>query len=710
LRRLQAEHRLALSSLSLARARVAELEQEHAEEGGAVVPRAALTEAQEELEALEARLARRDAQVQQMRDLLVVARFAPNEGNTNHGNSAAQLMRELGAQNGIHVAHTGSSSPPASPSAARRFAGDGTLSTADFGSSVLHVRTGSVASVSSAAGGQEQIYGTAAGSSELAAENARLTRALKARSAELAQLQLSLQKSKAALHALQENSVERSTHLELVASVDSAAKDASRAEERLVSAVAQARHFAEALQAEQHARAELQREAEEALRSQRASFESELARAQEAVSAASSAAQNTSAEGAQAQQALRAAEADKQRLEHVVTTIAAQLEQLEQTAASFDAGDDDSQQQQSRRLGDAGRTPSRLPATRGRGLFSPSRSSGGNSGAGVALLGGVFGSPLPASSPFAAAFGASSSSLGASVTSTPAQPGGSSAAPLAVAAQVVSIAQSLDALHSSLSSWRERVVQLEEALQASEAQRAAEAAAAQGQLEGLRQQADAAVNDVSERLSRAEAAAHEAASTAASEHAGLERALQEAQQTVQASERQIDEAAREVLGLRQALQERTERAEASLSAQRAADESRVRAEARAQEADSERAALIQTRLALTALQQAHEGCESALALASDERRTLLLQLDHARSLEAEHALLSQRLAQAERRTQVVGADQHNVVQITRRVLVELCEVMHAAKIPQSSQFQFFLVFCQHRQLTSRALGVLCSRC
>jgi hypothetical protein len=44
------------------------------------------------------------------------------------------------------------------------------------------------------------------------------------------------------------------------------------------------------------------------------------------------------------------------------------------------------------------------------------------------------------------------------------------------------------------------------------------------------------------------------------------------------------------------------------------------------------------------------------------------------------------------------------------VLVELCEVMHAAKIPQSSQFQFFLVFCQHRQLTSRALGVLCSRC
>lgn len=106
---------------------------------------------------------------------------------------------------------------------------------------------------------------------------------------------------------------------------------------------------------------------------------------------------------------------------------------------------------------------------------------------------------------------------------------------------------------------------------------------------------------------------------------------------------------------------------------------------RLQDAEAERTAHMQLRLAHAALEQSHEKMISAQAIDADEKRDLQHQLDRARAFESDNAMLLNRLQQAEKRTQAVGAGQQLHVQVTRRVLMELCEVLHAAKIPASSK-------------------------
>jgi len=135
-----------------------------------------------------------------------------------------------------------------------------------------------------------------------------------------------------------------------------------------------------------------------------------------------------------------------------------------------------------------------------------------------------------------------------------------------------------------------------------------------------------------------------------------------------------------------------ERADSASASLRHAEETRAklasevaRLEGRLVDFESDHAAILNLRLAHTTLQQEHDRLVAAIATETEEKRVLGAQLDQMRAFEAENTLLQQRLQQAERRTAIVGADQQLNVQVTRRVLVELCEVLHACKLPNSSQ-------------------------
>jgi len=108
------------------------------------------------------------------------------------------------------------------------------------------------------------------------------------------------------------------------------------------------------------------------------------------------------------------------------------------------------------------------------------------------------------------------------------------------------------------------------------------------------------------------------------------------------------------------------------------------AEAASKDAETDRVALLALRLAHSTLESRLQEVEVSLSAAQEEVRVLNVQLEASKSYEAEAQMLQQRVQQAERRAEVVGADQQHHVQVARRVLLELCEVMHQAKIPHSN--------------------------
>ena len=101
--------------------------------------------------------------------------------------------------------------------------------------------------------------------------------------------------------------------------------------------------------------------------------------------------------------------------------------------------------------------------------------------------------------------------------------------------------------------------------------------------------------------------------------------------------------------------------------------------------ETEQQAHMALRLTHNTLESEYERARHTLDQLDDEKRELQAQLERLRATESENLILQQRIAQAERRTHVVGQDQQHNIQITRRVLQELCEVLYAAKIPSSSQ-------------------------
>jgi chromosome segregation ATPase len=104
-----------------------------------------------------------------------------------------------------------------------------------------------------------------------------------------------------------------------------------------------------------------------------------------------------------------------------------------------------------------------------------------------------------------------------------------------------------------------------------------------------------------------------------------------------------------------------------------------------EEWEADRGALHHLKAAYSDLEQQLARASQLYSSESEDKRVLQLQLDHLHRLEVEHATLQKRLVAAEKRTEVVGMDQQHNVQTTRRVLREMCEVLHAANIPTGSQ-------------------------
>lgn len=729
LRKLGAENRSLQSQVASLRARLKEQTEEIEAD---FAPKTTLQEAQDDLAVLEARTQRRDREVKQLRELLVYARFPPGVAGSNNNGDA---IRELGSAVGIEIrdlspasSNGAASLSPRSP-ASRRSPSQASGDRTEFGAK-----------------------GTAS-NEEAAAEVSRLTRALKARGTELLTAQSKLRALKDSFDAMRDSSVDRSVASELESGLDAAARDLAARDTHINGLTAQLEQYSSALveaegqihelrqalsnQESQHGQAmqTLHSEATEHVRSASVQFESELAQrereaaqkiedtrraleaqAAAAASEASVASTLASARHSELESGLSKAQAkiqrlleEKNRLEAVITSIAEQVAELNATA-EFRQSDHPPPPQPQMPSGGASmaatvgspqlrlshsRAPSQSPARNNqshsrapsltpsmsqqrRGMFSPS--------------GGLF-SPAAtaAASPFAVAFASPAAPLSPSAPQSA----------LAIAPQVTSIAQSLQSLLGHAENYAERLGEYEAALAASEAVVAemnSREQALSGELEKLKRDLQASVNLAEDRAHAIDNANLElqslrpALASATDRVESLQSSLRQSEDSRSKLEQKLTstEAALAAAPTAESLQLVNDRVHMLQVEVARLEQSLADSQKRLADAESERAGHVSLRLAHAALQETHDKLVSVATIDAEDKRVLSAQLDQARSIEADNALLQQRLQQAERRTQIVGADQQLNVQVTRRVLVELCEVLHAAKIPASSQLQLLL--------------------